>query len=76
MIADLGDLKGLHQECHQEHQDPKDGQADHPAVPPVHLDPEKDPTILMGVKACNGEAECDHRIVQTCEVDPKWVPQE
>ena len=76
MIADLGDLKGLHQECHQEHQDLKDGQVDPPGAPPVHLDPEKDPTILMGAKACHGEEECDHRIVQTCGVDPKWVPQE
>jgi hypothetical protein len=30
----------------------------------------------MGVKACHGEEECAHHIVQTCEVGPKWVLQE
>jgi len=53
VIADLGDLKELHQGCHQE-RSPLNGQAD-PLVPQHR---EKDPTILMQeVQACNGEAE-------------------
>lgn len=61
MIADLGDLKELRQECHQE-PNPHNGQVDRLA--PLHQG--KDLIFLMDHKACHGE-ECDHRIVpQTC----------
>ena len=62
MIADHGDPKELHQECHRELKARHNGRVDHL----VHLGlqvREKDPTFLTEVLVWHGEEACDPHIV-------------
>jgi len=73
VIADLGDLKELRQECHQE-RNPHNGRVDRLA--PLYRG--KDLTFLMEevqVQAWHGDKECDPLFVpQTCKAGPEAHP--